>query len=328
MGPGRGAELPPPGREIRGRARRQVVGEGAHPELDAREPPPRLLHLGGERGVGSGVVPAHGHEHPPVQEERPELRRRLPEEGRELAPIPGLGHPPADGVAEREVLDGHRAPVGGLPSERRAVDPPGDAAPDDGPVDPEPPEDLRHLPDVPELVREVPDLQGPSQLAGAGQPALQVPPEGLPRDQELVGLGDPGPNGDPPERGEPADGGLALRADLEVVVDHRGLPVEVEVGEASLGEVEEAVHHRDQALPEDLERLVPLPVPVGVGHERDLPRGGLAPAIGPGRRPRHPPTRPPLSPPRGAASGPAPAPSPARSGAPCPGAGPSPPPPG
>ena len=66
---------------------------------------------------------------------------------------------------------------------------------------------------------------------------------------------------------------LGLGAHREVVVDHRHLPVEQEVGVGRVGlELrEEAVEQVDQPQPERLERRVPLPVPVGVGDDVDAP---------------------------------------------------------
>ena len=76
-----------------------------------------------------------------------------------------------------------------------------------------------------------------------------------------------------------AEPGLVLRPDLEVVVDDRHLAVQEEVAVRAvlLHQVEEAVDEPDQLQAEGLVRLVPLPVPVGVGDHRH-------PAGRPGRR--------------------------------------------
>ena len=71
--------------------------------------------------------------------------------------------------------------------------------------------------------------------------------------------------------------GLGLGAHREVVVDHRHLPVEQEVGVGRVGlELgEQLVEQVDQPQPERLERRVPLPVPVGVGDDVDPPLRAL-----------------------------------------------------
>ena len=64
--------------------------------------------------------------------------------------------------------------------------------------------------------------------------------------------------------------GSASGPDLEVVVDRRGLAVEREAQPVvGLHPLEELVDQVDQTHPEDLERLVPLAIPVGVGDQVD-----------------------------------------------------------
>ena len=98
--------------------------------------------------------------------------------------------------------------------------------------------------------------------------------------------------------------GLVLGADLQVVVDDRQLAVEQEVavGAVALHQVEQVVDQADQLQAEGLERLVPLPVPVGVGDDgapgRACRRSAAASARasradGSRTRPRRPAARPP-----------------------------------
>ena len=65
--------------------------------------------------------------------------------------------------------------------------------------------------------------------------------------------------------------GLGLRPDLEVVVDHRHLPVQHEVGVAGVGleQGEQGVEHVDQIQAKVLVGLVPFAVPVGVRDDGD-----------------------------------------------------------
>ena len=59
-----------------------------------------------------------------------------------------------------------------------------------------------------------------------------------------------------------------LRPDRQVVVDRRRLPVQPEVLQpAALQQLEDGIEQPDQPHPPRLERHVPLPVPMGVGHD-------------------------------------------------------------
>ena len=80
-----------------------------------------------------------------------------------------------------------------------------------------------------------------------------------------------GPIATRPAGGQGPQALLGLGADLEVVVDHRHLAVEQEVGVGRIGlELgEQLVEQVDEPQPERLERRVPLPVPVGVRDDVD-----------------------------------------------------------
>jgi hypothetical protein len=62
---------------------------------------------------------------------------------------------------------------------------------------------------------------------------------------------------------------------LEVVVDHRGLTVEVEVREPFGAQIQQRIHHLHEPLGEDAEGFVPLAVPMRVRDQGDgrVPHG-------------------------------------------------------
>ena len=82
-------------------------------------------------------------------------------------------------VAGRKVLGTHRRAVDAAPLEHVVIDRGRDSAPHDGVVEPVRAQDLRHLGDVPEHVRQVADAHLAAELARAGEPLLEVPPDRL-----------------------------------------------------------------------------------------------------------------------------------------------------
>ena len=148
-------------------------------------------------------------------------------------------------------------------------------------------QDLRHLSDVAELVGQVSHHERTAQRSRPGEPSLEVAEVRLARDEELVHLGHPRTHGQPSVLGQTPDVGFALRANGEVVVDHRGLSVEVEVREPGVPQLDQRVHHRHQARSELVERGVPLAVPMRVGDERD-PGGVHGARVSHGAGPRGP----------------------------------------
>ena len=80
-----------------------------------------------------------------------------------------------------------------------------------------------------------------------------------------------GPIASCPLDDEVAHGPALVGAHLEVVVDRRHLAVEGEAEPGLCGRAgRDVVQEVDKAQPEALERLVPLPVPVGVRHQPHL----------------------------------------------------------
>jgi hypothetical protein len=138
-------------------------------------------------------------------------------------------------------------------------------------LEPELAQELGHLRDVAEHVRQVPDLHPAAEPSGHGQPVLQVAHEGLAGDEELVGQGVPRPHRHPAARGEGSQARLGLGPHRQVVVHHRHLAVEHEVGVGgiTLQLGQQSVEEVDEAQPERLERGVPLAVPVRVGDDVD-----------------------------------------------------------
>ena len=107
---------------------------------------------------------------------------------------------------------------------------------------------------------------------------------GLARHQELVGQRVPGTHGETTPTVQVRQPVPGVGSHREVVVDHRHLAVELEVavGLVGLEGVQQGVEEFDELHPENRERLVPLPVPMGVGNDVDgghlgrleLPSGG------------------------------------------------------
>ena len=218
------------------------------------------------------VVGAVHREHRVVAEERPhrldqrvdgvtELVRRDQEVG-------GVA------VAGREVLGTHRRAVDAAPLEHVVLHRGRDAAPHDGVVEPVRAQDLRHLRDVAEHVRQVADAHLAAELARAREPLLEVPPDRLAGDEELVHQHLPRPDREPTLLDERAQPLLVLRTDLEVVVDGLELAVEREDEPlVRLHQLEHVVDQPHELQPEALERQVPLAVPVRVGDQVDELRG-------------------------------------------------------
>ena len=190
-----------------------------------------------------------------------------------------LGQRGEHAVAVREVDCEHLRAVGGGPAELRGRGLGADAAPDEDGVDPEAAQDRRQVRDVPEGVRRVADHHRPAVRARRADAGHQVADVRLAADEELVRQHVAGAGEQAPVAHEPLDVGAALRADLEVVVQRHRLAVEDEVAvvRVAVEEVEEGVHHADEARAEGLEGQVPLAVPVGVGDDDEgAVRAGLA----------------------------------------------------
>ncbi len=234
----------------------QVVGLGHHPP---------------EPGLGEEVVrTVHAQE--VVDEERLDLLDQVRGAADERLGV--VGQRGAVPVADGEILRPHGGSVGGLPDERVLGDGRGHAAPDDGMGEPGLAEDLRHLRDVPEHVGEVADVHDAAEGGSADDAHLEVPDDRLTRGEELVHEDVPRPHADPAGRRQRPQARFGLRSHFEVVVDHRHLAVQHEVGVAGVGleQGEQGVEHVDQIEPKLLVGLVPFAVPVRVRDDGDAAR--------------------------------------------------------
>ena len=179
-----------------------------------------------EREVGEHVIGAVHREQRVIAEVRAHRRR----ERRELAGHV-VGHrqevrPAA--VALVQVVRRDRRAVRRLPAEQVAVDGGRHAAPHHGGLDAGAPQDLRHLRDVAEHVRQVAKAASACRAPPPAPAELQVADHVLAADEELVHQDLPRTDGERAALDRGPDAGLALRPDLEVVVDRRQLPVERE----------------------------------------------------------------------------------------------------
>lgn len=157
-----------------------------------------------------------------------------------------------------------------------------DAAEQAGVGEPRAGQDLRHLGDVAEHVGQVADRHGAAQFGAAVQPAFEVAHDVLAGAEELVEQDLPRADGQPSGVDQGDHLLPPLGADLQVVVDGGELPVQGEpLARVALHPVEHLVEQRHQPQAEPLERLVPLPVPVGVWHHDDLGRSRHQPAASP-----------------------------------------------
>lgn len=129
-------------------------------------------------------------------------------------------------------------------------------------------QDLRHLRDVAEHVRQVADGHRAAEVS-RGRPAhLQVAHDGLAGAEELVEQDEPRPDGDPAIGDQGHDAIAVLRSHLQVVLDRGHLTVDGEPEvRVRLGCLQHGVESGDKPVPEHLERLVPFPVPMEMGHE-------------------------------------------------------------
>ena len=229
-------------------------------------------HHVAQPGLGEQVVGAVHEEHAAAGERGgAQLRLVAPRPGHQLGRV--LGDVTPVGVRAVEVLGAHRGAVGRPPPERGLVDHAGDTPPHHCVLEAGESQHLRHLLDVAEHVGEIADAHGgvTAQRRGASEAVLEVPHDGLARDHELVHEDHPRPHLQPTGLGQRAQAGFGLGSHCEVVVDHRGLPVEEEPGERriALEQREEVVDQVHELHTIALERRVPLPIPVRVGDDPD-----------------------------------------------------------
>ena len=139
-------------------------------------------------------------------------------------------------------------------------------------ADPEAGEDLRQLGRVAEAVGHVAGAARLDAEAAADSPAEQeVPDERLAPDEDLVRQDVRRPGLETSCREQRPQPRLVLRPNVDVVLEHDRLAVERERRErgVALERVEDTVDDRAEPQPEDLERDVPLAIPVGVGDDEE-----------------------------------------------------------
>ncbi len=274
VGPGPRTQFALPVRQSVGRGVTEVIGERHDPHGQAVA---GQFVGGGERGrktgLGSAVIAAVHPQHRRAVEHGGVLVDPVLDPSDEGCGV--AGHVRSVAVAGGEVLGANRGTVGRLPPEAGAVDRTRHTAPDHGVLEAEQPEQLGHLGDVSEHVGQVAHPHGPADAVGRGQAQLEVADVRLARDEELVGERVPGSDAEAPGGGQPHQPGPLLGTDGQVVVDHRHLPVEQEIGERRVGlqPREEFIEQLHQPGPERLVRRVPLTVPVRVRHDVHRPCG-------------------------------------------------------
>ena len=285
VGPGPAAQLAVPGRQPSGGRRGDVVGDGGDLEAERVLDGVGLGHDPAEPGLGHLMVGAVHQQQGsvPIGEQGAELDLVGGNPPHQRLGVLRQGGPVA--VPDREVLGPDPRSVGRLPPEGGAVHRRGNAPPHHRVGEAGLPQDLRHLGDMAEHVGEVADGHGAAEAGGPFEAELEVPDDRFGRDQELVHQDVPRAHGQPAGGGQPDDQGAGFGPHLQVVVDDRHLAVEQEMG---IGRIrvelrKERVQEFDEAEAEGLEGLVPLPVPVHVGHDRHpakMPAGGGDVVIG------------------------------------------------
>src|SRR5581483_9406184 len=138
------------------------------------------------------------------------------------------------------------------------------AASHDGVIYAEAPENLRHLRQVAELVGQIADLHARAELAGDAMADEQAAHGRLAAGQELVVQLIPGADGDTPFPDVLFQPGAVLRLDGEVVLQHDGLRVQVEITivRVAVEQGKDVIYQVYETHSELLERQIPLPIPV------------------------------------------------------------------
>ncbi len=272
VGPGARAELALHPGQLPTRGVGQIAGERGDLEVELVLQVVGLGHDPAEPGLGHEVIgPVHAQQ--VAHEELGHLGHVVARAADQRLGVVGERRPVA--VADGQVLGPDRGAVGGLPDEGVLGHLRGHAPPDDGIVETGQLQDLGHLGNVAEHVGEVPELHHAPEGGPADQAHLQVAHDRLAGGEELVHQDVPGTHAQPAGGGQRAEPALGLGADLEVVVHHRHLPVQHEVGIAgvALEQREQRVDQVHEGETEVLIGLVPFPVPVRVRNDGN-PAGG------------------------------------------------------
>jgi hypothetical protein len=219
-----------------------------------------------EARVGRGVVGADHGEHrvgAPAVGRHPRVVGQRPVDHRGHQ-----DHVEAVVVAVEEELGADRRAVGRFPAERVTGDGARHTAPEGGVLDAGSAQDLRHLRDVAEHVGQIAQRHGTAQRGRVRPAELEISDDRLAGAEELVEQDVPGAEREPARLGELAHLLAPLGPDLQVVEDRRRLTVHGELERALVfcgGQ--DHVERLHEAVAEDLERLVPLTVPVEMWDE-------------------------------------------------------------
>ncbi len=151
VGPGAGAQLAGPGDEVCGRLIGEVLGERGHDEAVVVLHRVRFGNDPAEPGLRRLVVRAVHEQHPAALEARV-AQLELVAVGARDELLRVVRQVTSVGVRPVEVLGANTRAVRRLPPERGLRDGRGNAAPDDGVVQPGLAQQLRHLSDVTEHV--------------------------------------------------------------------------------------------------------------------------------------------------------------------------------
>ncbi len=186
---------------------------------------------------------------------------------------------PGEVVVMRQQLAGDDLGRAGAPAEDDAdvVELVAEPAREEEGADAEAREDLRQLRGMAEAVGEVAGAARLDPEAAADAPAEEeIADERLAAHEDLVGKDVRGAGLQPAGLEQSAQPPLVLRPDVDVVLEHDRLAVEGERRErrVPLERLEDIVDRRAEPQPEDLERQVPLAVPVRVRDDEEAEVGG------------------------------------------------------
>src|SRR5579885_2774754 len=109
-----------------------------------------------------------------------------------------------------------------------------DATPENGVIDAEAAQNLRHLRDMPERIRQITNAHGLTEVGSAPQAELQVAHQRLAAHQKLVRLQIPGANQHATRPDVLPQPFLLLRLYLKIIIENDGLPIEHEMRKAGV----------------------------------------------------------------------------------------------
>ena len=123
-----------------------------------------------------------------------------------------------------------------------------------------------------EQVRQIADRHRRAERARAAVAAVQIADQRFAADEKLVGHHVPGTDQDPAGLNGRAQPRLLLGTDLEVVLEHDRLSIEMEVFVLRVGveQIQKAIDERHEAQPELLVGQIPLAIPMRMRDDVDV----------------------------------------------------------